>query len=122
MLHLKKGKIGYTVLKIDLEKAYDKIEWPFLLYTLKDLNFPNHWISLIYECLISNTISVLWNGSTWHPFTPKRGLRQRDSLSLYLFVLCSEKLSHLIMEKVFEREWVGIKASRDGPSFSHFVL
>lgn len=41
-LQHKRGKTSYMIVKIDLEKAYDKIEWPFLLSTLRDFNFLNH--------------------------------------------------------------------------------
>lgn len=61
---------------IDLEKAYDRVEFPFLLNILKDFNFSNNWISLIYEYITSNSIFVLWNGLILSSFTPKRGLRQ----------------------------------------------
>lgn len=67
-------------------------------------------------------MSVLWNNSTLPTFVPKRGLKQGDPLSSYVLVLCMENLSNLILEKVEKKEWVGIKASKFGRSFSHLFF
>ena len=58
----RKGRTGLMAIKIDLEKAYDRLEWSFIRDTLKLLNFPNHLISLIMSCVSTSFISVLVNG------------------------------------------------------------
>lgn len=99
------------IFKIDLDKTYDKIEWPFLLTILKDFKFPNYWISLIHECLSSNTMSVLWNGSTLPAiFVPRRSLRLGDPLSPCLLICALHaKLSNLILEKVDSKNGLELK-------------
>lgn len=87
-------------IKIDMEKAYDRVRWDFLKETLQVFGFPDSWITLIMFCLESSLMSVLWNGEQSEFFSPGRGLRQGDPLSPYLFVLCMERLGHLIYEAV----------------------
>ena len=99
-MHKSKGKKGILAFKLDLEKAYDSISWDFLEATLYDLGFPQSIVKLIMNCVRSSSLSILWNGSKLEPFTPTRGMRQGDPLSPYLFVLCMEKLSLLINQKV----------------------
>lgn len=71
--------------KIDLEKAYGKLEWPLIKYTLQFDHFPAKIVDLIMACISSSTISILWNG--------KASIRQGDPLSPYLFILCLNQLS-----------------------------
>ena len=46
-----KGKKAWVALKLDMEKAYDRVEWPFLFYALKQLGFHPKWINWIKECV-----------------------------------------------------------------------
>lgn len=84
------------MLKINLEKAYDKISWDFLEDTLKFFNFNPKWINLILSYVTSVSTSILWNGEALKEFFLGRRLRQGDPLSPHLFVLC---LSLLINRK-----------------------
>ena len=77
----RKGRTGLIAIKIDLEKAYDRLEWSFIRDTLKLLNFPNHLIYLIISCVSSSSISVLVNDGGLDYFQPFRGIRQGDPLS-----------------------------------------
>ena len=113
---------GGMILKIDFEKAYDKISWVFLKQTLIDFDFPLSWVNLIMFCVSSPDISVIVIGEPTNEFKPKRGLRQGDPLSPYLFVLCMERLANMISNKVSDGSWRGIKASRGGPILSHLFF
>lgn len=63
----------------DFEKAYDRVDWNFLLLmTLLELGFPRHIINLIVSCIASSTLSLKGNGEKLDSFPPKRGLQQGD--------------------------------------------
>lgn len=125
-LRSKKGKKGGILLKIDLEKAYDKISWNFLLDTLIFFNLDPSWTALIMSCVMSCVSSVktaiIWNGEVLDDFSPGRGLRQGDPLSPYLFVLCMERLSILIDNKCEAGDWKGIKVARDSEALTHLFF
>lgn len=70
-----KVKKGYLAFKIDLEKAYDRVNWDFLKQTLEDFGFPNSIVRLIKWCVSASSLSILWNGSRLERFKPSRGLR-----------------------------------------------
>ncbi|CAL1397558.1 unnamed protein product [Linum trigynum] len=118
----KSGKKGNMLLKIDLAKAYDRIDWHFLENTLKEAHLPNDCISLIMACVTSTSFQVLWNGGATESFKPSRGLRQGCPLSPYLFTLCIERLSHCILSEVKNGNWKPMKLSADGPPLSHLFF
>ncbi|CAA7030621.1 unnamed protein product [Microthlaspi erraticum] len=70
-------------------------------------------------CVTGPAMTILWNGEQTEPFAPRRGLRQGDPLSPYLFVLCLERLCHLIEEAIDLKKWKPIQLSRGGPKISH---
>lgn len=80
-------------LKVDLQKAYDTVDWDFLKETLNFLNFPCRFIDWIMECVSTTSYSFSLNGHYHGLFFGKRGLRQGDPLSQFLFVIFLEVLS-----------------------------
>lgn len=61
-------KNGALAIKIDLEKAYDRIRWEFLYEVLTEIGFPESWIQLIMFIVTSNSFAILWNGSIFYTF------------------------------------------------------
>lgn len=91
------SKVG-NYAKIDLEKAYDKVNWTFILNMLKLFNFLIAIIKLVHTCTTYSNMSLLWNGEKITPFKLTRGIRQGGPLFPFLFVIYLERLSMLIME------------------------
>lgn len=80
-------------IKIDLEKAYDRLEWDFIRNALKLFKFPEHLSSIILSCISSSSVSVLYNGGALDPFHPSRGIRvtlqeesDKETHSLFIFL------------------------------------
>ncbi|KAG7578003.1 Reverse transcriptase domain [Arabidopsis thaliana x Arabidopsis arenosa] len=83
-------------MKIDISKAFDSVQWSFLLNTLRALHFPETFIHWIKICITTASFSVQVNGELAGYFGSERGLRQGCSLSPYLFVICMNVLSKKI--------------------------
>lgn len=69
-----KGRYSYMLLKLDLEKAFDRLEWSFIRKTLMYFNIPSPMINLIMSCVTTTSISILVNGTRTPYFTPSRGI------------------------------------------------
>ena len=110
-----KGQKGAMAIKIDLEKAYNRLDWNFLRRVLMEIGFPSKLIGLIMNIVTTVQFALLWNGERTDSFFPSRGLRQGDRLSPYLFVLCLDKLSHMIKKAVVEQRWRPFMITREGP-------
>lgn len=67
-------------------------------------------------------MQLIWNGKLTGDFVPSRGLRQRDLLSPYLFVLCIKKLSHDVFKHVLARKWKALKVSKNGQATTHLIF
>ncbi|KAL0287517.1 UNVERIFIED_CONTAM: Retrovirus-related Pol polyprotein from type-2 retrotransposable element R2DM [Sesamum radiatum] len=90
-------------LKVDLQKAYDTVEWDFLRAVLRLFGFPERFIAWIVECVTIPSFSVCLNGAPHSFFRGARGLRQGDPMSPYLFVLVMEVLS-LLVRQIIEQD------------------
>lgn len=75
------------ILKLDIEKAFDKLNWDFLLLMLRLKEFHEEWVNWIFACISYVSYSVLINGKPRGYIQAKRGIRQGDTLSLFLFVI-----------------------------------
>lgn len=108
----KTGRVGQMAIKVDLEKAYDRLSWDFIFETLVEVGLPMNLTRIIMECITTARMNVLWNGEFTEDFTPSRGIRQGDLISPYLFMLCIERLSHAICSAVNAGKWKPIRLSR----------
>lgn len=102
-------------IKVDLEKAYDRLKWDFIRNTLMEMRIPQNLVDVIMMCITTCSMRILWNGEATEAFYPTRGIRQGDPLSPYIFVACVERLSRLIEEAVVSGLWHPIQASCGGP-------
>lgn len=113
---------GWMTIKIDLEKAYDRLRWDFIRDTLHDIVCPDNFINIVWWCISSSRIRLLLNVDALQKFKPERGICQGDPLSPYLFVLCLERLFHLIQVAVEKKVWKPIKISKRSPRLSHLAF
>jgi hypothetical protein len=118
----KQGNGGLMAIKLDIEKAFDSMEWDFLLKILRLLGFNSKWIGWIQQCITTTSFSILLDGSPFGLFHPTRGLRQGDPLSPFLFILGSEILSRLILKEELLGNLHGIKIARQSPPVSHLLF
>ena len=98
----KMGITGFMAMKLDMIKAYNRVEWIFLVKLMERMEFHEKWIGWVYECISLVSFSIMVNGEPRGNIVPTRGLRQMDPLSPYLFLLCSEGLNGLINNVVNE--------------------
>ena len=105
-------------LKLDMSKAYDRVEWPFLECVLAKLGFEHAFVDLIMLCVRTVSYSIRINGDTFGNFQPQRGLRQGDPLSPYLFLFCTEAFSSLLVDAENQGRIRGVAVSSTSPCIS----
>ena len=110
------------MLKIDLVKAFDMIEWSFIRRALLRKGLHGHFVNLIYECISFATFLVNINGKPFGRFKGSRGIRQGCPLSPYLLILVVNELSLPMQEALNTNHLSGIQLGPNYPSIHSLMF
>jgi hypothetical protein len=113
-------KVG--AFKLDLTKAYDRVDWDYLKGALGRLGFHRKWLRWVMECVTKVNYTVRLNNESLRPFKPSRSLQQGDPLSPYLFLFVADGLSRILQHQVRNQTLKEIKVCRRAPSISHLLV
>lgn len=105
-------------LKLDMSKAYDRIEWNFLRGMLLSMGFSSWWTYLILYCVSTIEYIIIHDEFEIGPVVPSRGLSQGDPLSPDLFIICAEGLAALIKQYELKKWPQVIKICKRAPIFT----
>jgi hypothetical protein len=113
---------SFCAYKLDLSKAYDRVDWVFLEQMMLKLGFAHQWVHWIMRCVTSVRYSVKLNGTLLESFAPSRGLRQGDPLSPFLFLFVADGLAALLKQGMNSGMVEPIKVCRRAPGVSHLLF
>jgi hypothetical protein len=116
------NKHRHCTLKLDMRKAYNRVEWNNLWVIMLQMGFHRRWVDLIMRLVSSLTFSVLFNGTPLEEFRPSRGLRQGDPISSYLFLLAAEGLLGLLKQSRHSSQLEGLKVAPTTPVVNHLLF
>ena len=108
--------------KLDISKAYDRVEWSYLEAIMRKMGFHERWIVLMMMCVSTVSYLVLINGEPKGKIVPLRGIRQGDPISPYLFLLCTEGLSAMLKKEESEGHIKGVAICRGALRVSHLLF
>jgi hypothetical protein len=105
---LKRSKGKGLIMKIDFEKAYDRVRWDFLEQVMRGKGFPPDWNNWVMQTVRGGKVCVNVNGERGKYFNTYQGLRQGDPLSPLLFNLVADVLSCLMYKAVQKNHITGV--------------
>ena len=109
------------LIKLDIKKAYDTVEWDFLEEVMVAMEFPVMFVRLVMECVRTPKFSLILSGSNQGFFGARRGLRQGDPISPLLFVIAMEYLSR-ILSKLEDKEEFKYNDRCEGIKLNHLIF
>uniref|UniRef100_A0A1J3EJP2 LINE-1 retrotransposable element ORF2 protein n=1 Tax=Noccaea caerulescens TaxID=107243 RepID=A0A1J3EJP2_NOCCA len=109
------------MLKVDIRKAFDTICWEFVIKILEAQGFPPMFCIWVKECITSPRFPISINGELAGFFPGRKGLRQGDSISPYLFIMVMEVLSRLLEKSVAE-ERMRLHPMCSNPQVTHLLF
>ena len=110
------------MLKIDLAKAFDMVEWSVVLDALQHKGFHSQFLELVHACISTMSYSVNVNGDSYGFFQASRGIRQGCPLSPYLFVIVVNELSLRLHDAMDNAALTGIYLGPGCPQFIRSFL
>lgn len=122
MRNRQKWKIGHMVLKLDISKAYNWVEWSFLRQIMLKIGLPVQWMDTAMETVQMATYLIPINGEPRGHITPTSGIKKGDPLSPYLFLLRVEGLSSILRKATETKDLHGITSCRGGNKISHLFF
>ena len=121
MWNKRNGKVGQMVVKLDIRKAYNRVEWGFLRNIMIKLGLDHRWVNMAMETITTASYSVTINREPKGFISHSRGIKQGDPFSPYLFLLCAKGLLALL-RKAEENRSQGSFASKHGVRISHLLF
>jgi hypothetical protein len=115
----KRAREKCMIFKVDFAKAYDSVNWNFLVYMLKRFGFAEKWIAWMKACVCAGNLSVLVYGSPTMEVNISRGLKQGDPSAPFLFLLVVEGLGLLMSRAVSIGFFKPFVIKNSGVSISH---
>lgn len=107
------------ILKLDMEKAYDQVNWKFLMEVLERFGFGENFKKWILQCILTPNFFVMVNGEPKGFFGTNRGLWQGDPISPYLFILMAKVLGRSLKKAKEQGQLAILKPSRESMSYTH---
>ena len=108
--------------KLDMSKAFDRVEQGFIKRVMEKLGFSSKWINLVMRCISSVSYLVIVNGAACGNIIPTRGLRQGDPLSSTLFLICTKGLSAFIHRAAKNQCLICISIYKGCPRVTHLLF
>ncbi|XP_071699026.1 uncharacterized protein [Rutidosis leptorrhynchoides] len=116
---LKHNRLKSLIFKVDFEKAFDCLNWDYLMEIMEIMGFGSKWRGWILSCLKSASVSILVNGSPTSEFNLERGVRQGDTLSPFLFIIAAEGLNVLTKRAVLTKRFLVVEIGSEKIHISH---
>lgn len=116
------GNNGVVGLKIDVSKVYDRLEWGFVRNMMEKFGFHHTWVQRVMNFISLVSYNLMHNGDDVGCIVPSRGLRQRDLISPYIYIMCAEGLSSIIRRNKEAGLLHRCRIAKGAPKISHLLF